>query len=309
MRTPRGPEISPGGRALARPGARRRLALALALAALAASAAVAAAQSGVRVTRDGRRALVSKDVGGQRWAITRNPDGTVTGNVFSAGGPPQFVWCEEQSATEADVELSCWGADRCERAPCPPERWSFIADVTLPASFFAPPGAAAPTPVPTPTPLASASPTPPTPTGGGALCGNGVIDPGEECDGADLDGNDCEDAYGGFNGCTGTLACTSDCRFDGSACRCDCLDDSDCTFPISSGLDDLIELDCTGFFCEPGDGECAADYECLLGGVCEAGFCRTSPEPTLEICTGLEAPDDPDFPRCTYCEDFDCSAL
>src|SRR5262249_35001961 len=54
------------------------------------------APSGLQVTPDGKRTLVSKDVNGQRWAITMNPDdGTVTGNVFlPEGGEPQFVWCQ-----------------------------------------------------------------------------------------------------------------------------------------------------------------------------------------------------------------------
>jgi hypothetical protein len=60
-------------------------------------AADAAGASGAQVTPDGRRALISKDVGGQRWAINRNQDGTVTGNVFfPGGGPPQFVFCPER---------------------------------------------------------------------------------------------------------------------------------------------------------------------------------------------------------------------
>src|SRR5262245_1237489 len=52
-------------------------------------------QSGVQISPDGKRVLISKDVGDERWAITLNDDNTVTGNVFPQdGGPPQFVWCE-----------------------------------------------------------------------------------------------------------------------------------------------------------------------------------------------------------------------
>jgi hypothetical protein len=263
----------------------------------------AGSPSGVQITPDQLRTLISKDVGAERWAITRHADDrTVTGNVFSGSAPPQFVWCEETGASGGNVSLSCFGADRCEAAPCTPDAWVFIADVTLPESFFEAPESGGPTPTPGPGPS-------PTPGGGGELCGNGTIDPGEECDGADLDGNDCEEAYGGIKGCTGTLGCTSDCRFDGSACVCSCLDDTDCFFPTSTGLDDFLEMDCTGFFCEANDNECRAEYECLLGGVCEGGTCRTSTTPTAEICSGLEDPEDPDFRRCLYCEDFDCSNL
>ena len=46
------------------------------------------------------------------------------------------------------------------------------------------------------------------------LCGNGVIDEGEECDGTELDGQTCLDR--GYNG--GRLDCTADCHFDERHC-------------------------------------------------------------------------------------------
>lgn len=51
---------------------------------------------------------------------------------------------------------------------------------------------------------------------GGALpgCGNGVVDSGEQCDGADLAGADCSTL--GFAG--GTLACLAACAFDQTGC-------------------------------------------------------------------------------------------
>jgi hypothetical protein len=260
---------------------------------------VADRPSGVQVTPDEARTLISKDVGAERWAITRHADdGTVTGNVFSASGPVQFVWCEETGQSGGNVSLSCYGAFRCAAAPCTQDAWTFIADVTLPLGFFSPGSEPTPTPGPNPTPTPS-----------GATCGNGIIDEGEECDGADLDDNDCEVAYGGSEGCTGTLGCTPDCRFDGSACSCPCVDDTDCFFPTSSGLDDFLEMDCTPLLCDASDTACREEYSCILGGVCDNGTCRTSTVPTAEICSGLEDPQDPEFPRCLYCEDFDCSNL
>jgi hypothetical protein len=103
--------------------------------------------SGLRTTPDGAQTLINKDVGAERWAITRNADGSVTGNVFFADGrDPAFVSCEEIGTTATEVMLRCSGADRCPLAPCAPGRWSFIAEVSLPLSFFQPP---APPPLPT----------------------------------------------------------------------------------------------------------------------------------------------------------------
>jgi len=48
----------------------------------------------------------------------------------------------------------------------------------------------------------------------GAVCGDGNVDPNEECDGANLAGATC--ALQGFSG--GTLGCTDDCSFDTAAC-------------------------------------------------------------------------------------------
>ena len=55
-----------------------------------------------------------------------------------------------------------------------------------------------------------------TPGTGGGMCGNGAIDAGEQCDGADLQGFDC--ASLGLN--SGTLACDARmCTFDTSMCE------------------------------------------------------------------------------------------
>ena len=48
----------------------------------------------------------------------------------------------------------------------------------------------------------------------GPVCGNGVVEAGESCDGSDLNGATCADE--GFTG--GTLACTGQCTFDTSGC-------------------------------------------------------------------------------------------
>ncbi|MDY0003809.1 MAG: DUF4215 domain-containing protein [Polyangia bacterium] len=50
--------------------------------------------------------------------------------------------------------------------------------------------------------------------GTGPICGNGVAECDEQCDGADLKNKTCEGI--GYSG--GTLSCTSSCRFDVSSC-------------------------------------------------------------------------------------------
>jgi hypothetical protein len=107
--------------------------------------------SGIQVASDDRRVLISKDVGDERWSITRNLDDlTVTGNVFfPGGGAPLFVFCEQNGQSGDDLEFSCFGADACSESACP--EFEFIADVTLPESFFTPPSG----PVPSPGPNAS----------------------------------------------------------------------------------------------------------------------------------------------------------
>ncbi len=98
----------------------------------------ATGQAGIQTTPDGRRLLVSKDVGGERWAITRNlADGSVTGNIFTTGsGDPLFVACEALGETGDQVRLRCEGADRCPLTPCEQHEWAFIAEVEVPKSFF-----------------------------------------------------------------------------------------------------------------------------------------------------------------------------
>lgn len=74
-----------------------------------------------------------------------------------------------------------------------------------------------------------------------ALCGNGVVDPGEECDGGVPD-DDCSDHNVDYNG--GELGCGPDCRLDTSHCeRCE----APTIEPCDAGNDDpfnAIELDC-----------------------------------------------------------------
>ena len=102
--------------------------------------------SALQIAPDSKRTLVSKDVGGERWAITKNADdGTVSGNVFTSdGAEPKFVWCEpigndgNPDPSAVLVTYACSGADRCNASPCTADQWSFLSEVTLPGSFFLP---------------------------------------------------------------------------------------------------------------------------------------------------------------------------
>lgn len=51
-------------------------------------------------------------------------------------------------------------------------------------------------------------------TSGCTFCGNGMINAGEDCDGADLDGHDC--VTEGFGG--GTISCNGDCTLNTTMC-------------------------------------------------------------------------------------------
>ena len=112
-----------------------------------ATAARAQTGSGIQMTPDSRRYLISKDVGAERWAISFNlADRTVTGNVFKTdGSAPSFIWCRITAETpapeprESTYTLDCSGADACAAAPCASEGWTPIASgLTIDGGFFLP---------------------------------------------------------------------------------------------------------------------------------------------------------------------------
>src|SRR5262245_33134887 len=118
------------------------------LLALASPVAAQTRGSGIQLGPDSANYLISKDVAGNRWAISYDlSDGTVTGNVFPTdGGEPQFGWCEEIARTSSpdpatiEVTLRCFGAPPCDRAPCSADAWVPIGEVPVPGSFLLPPG-------------------------------------------------------------------------------------------------------------------------------------------------------------------------
>lgn len=59
---------------------------------------------------------------------------------------------------------------------------------------------------------------------GGAICGNGIVEGAEQCDGANLNGQSCVSQ--GFSG--GTLSCTGSCTFNTSLCTVPTCGDLSC---------------------------------------------------------------------------------
>lgn len=89
-------------------------------------------ESGIQLAPDGG-VLVSKDVNGQRFAITANTDGTLTGNVFtSATGGAQFLFCEPIGPDT----YTCAVADSCRTASCISEFTTLDGAIALPSDFF-----------------------------------------------------------------------------------------------------------------------------------------------------------------------------
>ncbi len=97
-----------------------------------------ARQSGVQLVPSGRSILVSKDVGGERWAIGRRElDLSVTGNVYAGpSAAPTFLRCD---AVGGDPNvLDCFASPPCSGLGTDCESlWQFVARVTdLPTDFF-----------------------------------------------------------------------------------------------------------------------------------------------------------------------------
>jgi hypothetical protein len=95
-----------------------------------------------------------------------------------------------------------------------------------------------------------------------------VVDPGEQCDGLNLNGFTCDSAYLAFDvigetECQGEpLACDPDCTFNAEnsdACICACEEDFDCAFPDDAeGIEPPPGVDCTLLWCSK--GVCPCDH-------------------------------------------------
>jgi cysteine-rich repeat protein len=87
---------------------------------------------------------------------------------------------------------------------------------------------------------------------GGAHCGNGLAELGEQCDGKDLGGNTCATLGQAFN--AGVLLCSKSCLFDTTGCKvveANCFDGAD---DDKNGLADCADPQCAAACADP----CAA---------------------------------------------------
>lgn len=99
---------------------------------------------GVACLPGGRRFMVSKLVGGERWMVTWDARmgmglGDMSGNVVTGDGGVVFLHCTVTGVTGPDPEhdslmMSCDAGD----AVVGPSGWRHFDDVVLPASFFLP---------------------------------------------------------------------------------------------------------------------------------------------------------------------------
>jgi len=110
-------------------------------------------------------------------------------------------------------------------------------------------------------------------SGGDPVCGNGVVEQGEACDGADLGGEDC--ASLGLEG--GDLACTDTCEVDTSSCTGTALcGDGVRSHPEECDATDLAGSSCADLGFDSGTLSCTAACtfdtdQCEVTGVCGDG--------------------------------------
>jgi hypothetical protein len=133
---------------------------------------------------------------------------------FISGGPPAAALCNDgQSCT---IALTCLRKQDDAQRRCFPSNENgdlaqdYECDGARPGGTLTP----RPTRTPTPTPASTSSPDPDD-------CGNNRIDVGEECDGTDLDGNECADICDPIDedeDVLGNLRCNTDCTFNTSEC-------------------------------------------------------------------------------------------
>jgi hypothetical protein len=118
--------------------------------------------------------------------------------------------------------------------------------------------------------------------GGGAVCGNGVLEGQETCDGSDFGGATCEDF--GFTG--GTLACDDNCLIDDSGCTSDLCGNGVLDAGEECEGDDLGGETCEGLGFASGTLACADD--CTFDTAACEGGCGNGELEVGEECDGTD---------------------
>lgn len=132
------------------------------------------------------------------------------------------------SGPTCDIQLACLRKLDSAQRRCFPADFQFnlfeCDGSRANRSTVTPTATPTPTPLETLTPTATAptpsatglTPTPtPSPTAAAEVCGDNIVDVGEDCDGTNLDGEDCDSQC--FDG-GGVLSCNPDCTFNFSLC-------------------------------------------------------------------------------------------
>ncbi|MEC9465796.1 MAG: LNR domain-containing protein [Myxococcota bacterium] len=90
-----------------------------------------------------------------------------------------------------------------------------------------------------------------------AVCGDGIIEADEQCDGSNLGDSSCSSL--GYSG--GILTCNGSCRFDTSGCT----EDPGCDCPASFIGDGFCDSDCNTAECNFDGGDCDEPADCAVG--------------------------------------------
>ncbi len=135
-------------------------------------------------------------------------------------------------------------------------------------------------------------------TGDKAVCGNGILEDGEQCDGEDLGGATCETLGLG----EGNLACTQSCTYDTSDCRVQsyCGNNNREGDEVCDGTD-LDGKTCMDFDYDGGELGCLIDCSDFdLSGCTTDPYCGNGVRDHGEECDGE------DLGGMTTCADFNC---
>ncbi len=116
-------------------------------------------------------------------------------------------------------------------------------------------------------------------------CGNGNVDPGEECDGSNHNGQDCQSQ--GFAG--GTLAC-SNCSFDTGSCLPSICPNGTKESGEECDGSDFGGQDCTSFGFATGSLSCTGACTIDTSGcaTCAASGCSTDNSPNARTCSNAK---------------------